>query len=144
MMQISISYAVAIITSTISFVSFCFYIITLNRLKKTTSIVFDLFLKNSTLINAEIDEPTKEIVNDIHKDSFIKFLSDSRDWAFEYIDKSQKQIKEFIEIADREFAFFDSYGVLSQEYPHYETMKTISEEYKKLKSLLPEETDDRR
>lgn len=137
-------YAILIISLSISIASFCFYIITLNKLKNTTSIVFDLFLKNAALSSNIIDEPSQEISNDIHKDSFIKFLSDSRDWAFEYIDKSQKQIKEFIEIADREFAFFDSYGVLSQEYPHYETMKTISEEYKKLKSLLPEETDDRR
>ena len=30
----------------------------------------------------------------IHKENFIKFLSDSRDWAFEYIERSQKTIKE--------------------------------------------------
>ncbi len=30
----------------------------------------------------------------IHKENFIKFLSDSRDWAFEYIEKSQQTIKE--------------------------------------------------
>jgi phosphosulfolactate synthase (CoM biosynthesis protein A) len=30
----------------------------------------------------------------LHKENFIKFLSDSRDWAFEYIETSQKTIKE--------------------------------------------------
>jgi hypothetical protein len=30
----------------------------------------------------------------VHKENFIKFLSDSRDWAFEYIEQSQKTIKE--------------------------------------------------
>jgi len=76
---------------------------------------------------------------DIHTKNFIKFLSDSREMAFNYIDNAQDQIKNFIDIADKEFAFFDSYGSLTSEYPHYETMKIISEEYKKLKSLLPAE-----
>jgi hypothetical protein len=33
----------------------------------------------------------------VHKENFIKFLSDSRDWAFEYIETSQKTIKEVSE-----------------------------------------------
>ena len=33
----------------------------------------------------------------LHKENFIKFLSDSRDWAFEYIEKSQQTIKEVSE-----------------------------------------------
>lgn len=85
-----------------------------------------------------------EDTQDVHQENFIKFLSDSRDWAFEYIDKSQKQIKEFVDIADKQFAFFDSWGTLSEGDLYYETMKIVSEEYKKLKQLLPEETDDRR
>jgi hypothetical protein len=76
---------------------------------------------------------------DIHTKNFIKFLSDSREMAFDYIDNAQDQIKNFVDIADKEFAFFDAYGSLTSEYPHYDAMKTISEEYKKLKSLLPEE-----
>lgn len=73
------------------------------------------------------------------KENFLKFVSDSREWAFEYIENVQKKIKDFVDLADKEFAFFDSYGILSREYPNYETMKTISTEYKKLKELLPEE-----
>jgi hypothetical protein len=76
---------------------------------------------------------------DIHTKNFIKFLSDSREMAFDYIDNAQDQIKNFLDIADKEFAFFDAYGSLTSEYPHYDAMKIISEEYKKLKSLLPEE-----
>lgn len=76
---------------------------------------------------------------DSHTQSFIKFLSDSREMAFDYIDNAQRQIKEFIDIADKEFAFFDSYGILTQGYPNYEAMEILSKEYKKLKLLLPEE-----
>ncbi len=56
----------------------------------------ELFIKNAAL-----EELTNRIKNDagisddsIHKENFIKFLSDSRDWAFEYIETSQKTIKE--------------------------------------------------
>ena len=56
----------------------------------------DLLIKNAAL-----EELTNRIKNDagisddsIHKENFIKFLSDSRDWAFEYIETSQKTIKE--------------------------------------------------
>jgi len=59
----------------------------------------ELFIKNTAL-----EELTSRIKNDagisddlVHKENFIKFLSDSRDWAFEYIEQSQKTIKEVSE-----------------------------------------------
>jgi hypothetical protein len=59
----------------------------------------DLLIKNAAL-----EELTNRIKNDagvsddsVHKENFIKFLSDSRDWAFEYIEMSQKTIKEVSE-----------------------------------------------
>lgn len=120
-----------------------FYFQSLLKVKYYSKEVVDTTFQN-ILLQGKNDLEQNEKVEDIHKENFIKFLSDSRDWAFEYIDKSQKQIKEFIDIADKEFAFFDAYGILTSEYPHYESMKIISEEYKKLKALLPEESDDRR
>lgn len=78
--------------------------------------------------------------NDSTKDSFLKFVSDSREWAFEYIENVQVQLKDFIDVADKEFSYFDEYGIITEGMPHYESMKIISNEYKKLKSLLPEES----
>jgi len=60
---------------------------------------------------------------DIHKENFIKFLSDSRDWAFDYIERSQETIKEVIE----ELNSIDK--------------KELSD---KLLTLSPENIDDRR
>lgn len=96
------------------------------------------FITTQILSNAITSQDEQEA----HEESFIKFLSDSRNMAFEYIDAAQKQIKEFITIADQEFAFFDNYGDLTQQYPHYDAMKKISAEYKKLRSLLPEENNN--
>lgn len=122
---------------------FVSYVVTLRKLtiiKESASQLVMISQVYKDLLDAK--NPTSD--EDLHKENFIKFLSDSRDWAFDYIDKVQKGLKEFIKIADKEFAYFDSYGILSQGYPHYETMEKISAEYKKLKELLPEETDDRR
>jgi len=85
--------------ATLSF-SFCIaYWSTLNRLKKSNILMAELFIKNAAL-----EELTSRIKNDagisddlIHKENFIKFLSDSRDWAFQYIEESQKTIKEVSE-----------------------------------------------
>lgn len=72
------------------------YLSVLSKLKKTQFLLAELYLKNSAL--EELLLKTKLNDNnsgeDIHKENFIKFLSDSRDWAFEYIETSQKVIKE--------------------------------------------------
>ena len=56
----------------------------------------ELFIKNKALeeLNSQINNGISMSDDTIHKENFIKFLSDSRDWAFEYIEKSQQTIKE--------------------------------------------------
>lgn len=132
-------YLIILLVSLLS-VFIMLYVRSLLKIKALTETVVKAAILTS--ISNIVDNDNEDL--DIHKENFIKFLSDSRDWAFQYIDQSQKQIKEFVDMADKEFAFFDSFGSLTQEYPHYEEMKKISEEYKKLKSLLPEETNDKR
>jgi len=85
--------------ATLSFSFGIAYWVTLNRLKKSSILMAELFIKNAAL-----EELTSKIKNNvgvsddsIHKENFIKFLSDSRDWAFEYIETSQKVIKEVSE-----------------------------------------------
>lgn len=77
--------------------------------------------------------------NDVHKENFIKFLSDSRDWAYEYIQDVQNGLEKFINEIEPEIAYFDEYGLVGDAYPHYHSMKKISAEYKELKKLLPTE-----
>jgi hypothetical protein len=119
------------------------YFQSLQKLRNVSKTVVDLFFKNS-ILEQKVESFDAAATYDIHQENFIKFLSDSRDWAFDYIDNSQKQIKEFVDIADKEFAFFDVYGSLSEGHLYQDTMQTISSEYKKLKNLLPKETNDRR
>lgn len=72
------------------------YWATLNRLNKSNILMAELFIKNAALeeLTSKIKDDTGISDDSIHKENFIKFLSDSRDWAFEYIEKSQQTIKE--------------------------------------------------
>ena len=56
----------------------------------------ELFIKNRALeeLTFQVRDSLGMSDDAVHKENFIKFLSDSRDWAFEYIEKSQKTIKE--------------------------------------------------
>jgi hypothetical protein len=81
----------------------------------------------------------EESDSDVHKENFIKFLSDSRDWAYLYIEDVQKGLTKFVNEVEPEISYFDEYGLVGEAYPHYHSMKKISKEYKDLKKLLPSE-----
>jgi hypothetical protein len=72
-------------------------------------------------------------------EAFLKFVSDSRDWAYQYIDDVQSSLTKFVTDIEPEIAYFDEYGVVGTAYPHYHSMKKISTAYKELKKLLPDE-----
>lgn len=79
---------------------------------------------------------TKSVEN---TDGFLKFVSQSRDWAFQYIEDVQKSISQFIDDIEPEIAYFDEYGIVGDAYPHYYSMKKISASYKKLKEVIPDD-----
>lgn len=90
---------VIIFLSTLSFSFAISYWATFQQLKKSNLLLAEMSIKNKALeeivssINKNIDLSDEAI----HKENFIKFLSDSRDWAFDYIESSQKTIKEVSE-----------------------------------------------
>ena len=85
-----------------------------NELKQTQKILDDLIVANQKFLNNAIIDP---IDQDLHKENFIKFLSESRDWAYEYIEMSQATIKEVIDELNK---------------------KNIKESTNKLMALLPQ------
>lgn len=72
-------------------------------------------------------------------EAFLKFVSDSRDWAYTYIEDVQKSLNEFIISIEPEIIYFDEYGIVGSAFPHYHSMKKISEAYKELKKLIPDD-----
>jgi hypothetical protein len=83
---------------------------------------------------------------DIHKENFIKFLSDSRDWAFQYIEEVQNGLGKFIKEVEPQLQYYKKYGIVIEGMapPHDFALKKITKEFEELKKLLPEESDDRR
>lgn len=87
------------------------------------------------------EEQNKQLKTDKEKfnEDFLKFISDSRDWAYTYIEDVQASLDRFITEIEPEILFFDQYGDLMSAEPNYNSMKKISGAYKELKKLLPED-----
>jgi hypothetical protein len=130
-----------IILSTLT-VSFAIaYSVTLYRITKINQAFAKLFISHESL-QYFISKNNVEFKNDsdIHKENFIKFLSDSRDWAFAYIEDVQQALDKFITEVEPEIVYFEKYGaILSEQRPDYISLKKISEAFKELKSVMPVE-----
>lgn len=121
------------------------YIHTVKKLASVSSGLANLYLNYTALIETKIAKPTDEnTVDDIHKENFIKFLSDSREWAYAYIEDVQKGLEKFISEVEPHIEYYDEYGIVIEGMipPHDKALKVISKEFKDLKKLLPEEVND--
>ncbi len=87
----------------------------------------------------EVEESKIKLDDSVHKENFIKFISDSRDWAYQYIEDVQLGINNFISEVEPEVNYFKEYGAVGAMMPNYHSMKKIVEEYEKLKKFLPKE-----
>jgi hypothetical protein len=74
-------------------------------------------------------------------DDFVKFLSDSRESAFQYIENVQENLTKFDKQITKIIKWNETYGSAIGDNPHSNKIKEISVAYKKLKSLLPENTE---
>lgn len=107
------------------------------RLRKKMKTLLAAYSKIELFISSQKDQGSD---NDVHKENFIKFLSDSRDWAYEYIETVQSGLNQFVNDVDADISYFDEYGdALSMSRPDYNSMKNISKAYSELKKLLPTE-----
>jgi hypothetical protein len=71
-----------------------------------------------------------------HKENFIKFLSDSRDWAFEYIDDVQKSINDIVIKTESTVEYHKKFGSLETE-PYATHITVLADAVEELKTLLP-------
>jgi hypothetical protein len=73
------------------------------------------------------------------KDDFVKFLSESRDWAFLYIEQVQEGLQAFVRDAGPAIEYWDRYQAPISFESH---MEVISKAYKEIQKLLPEVPSD--
>ena len=75
-------------------------------------------------------------------EDFLKFVSDSRDWAYQYIEEVQAGLDKFITDLEPEINYFKEYGDIGAMAPNYYSMKKLTEAYEELKKLLPEDYEN--
>ena len=95
------------------------------------------------LLQKELEHKENKTDKEKANEDFLKFVSDSRDWAYQYIEEVQSGLKSFIDEVEPQIDYYDHYGaaVDGMMAPHDFAMKKISSEFKKLKNLLPEDHD---
>lgn len=132
-----------IILSTCLF-SLCVAYLTLNynfnKLRNEYQRMFIDMMLLEKLIN-DVEDTKIKSDESVHKENFIKFLSDSRDWAYQYIEDVQAGLSAFVNGVEPEINYFKEYSDVMAMAPNYYSMKKIAEEYEKLKTLLPKEEE---
>lgn len=135
---------IALVITSVMSVSFLFaYIHTSSKLTAVSKGFTQLFIAHTALQDG-LDQKVDKSDQDMHKENFIKFLSDSRDWAYQYIEDVQAGLDKFIKEVEPSVNHFNNFGIITEGMPHYKDMKKISEQFEELKKFLPEATDDRR
>jgi hypothetical protein len=119
------------------------YLVMVNSFNKLRNQYQKLFVDMMLLekLIGEIESSKIQSDESVHKENFIKFISDSRDWAYEYIEEVQTGLKHFIDETAPEIQYFRDYSDTMALAPNYYSMKKISEEYDKLKELLPSDEE---
>jgi hypothetical protein len=109
----------------------------LRALKNSVKKLSAAYSKIETLMSSKT-----KLDNDAHQESFIKFLSDSRDSAFEYIEEVQSGLSKFINDIKPEIQYFKEYGDFTSMQPNYFALKKITAAYEELTKLLPKEEEE--
>jgi hypothetical protein len=109
--------------------------------KRLSISVLQLTLDKSSLLKhiEKISEESQS--NNIEQtEGFIKFVSQSRDWAFDYIEEVQAGLINFSNKVDVDIKYILKYGTLI-EHPLQESINRIAEAYTELEKLLPQDKD---
>jgi type II secretory pathway pseudopilin PulG len=90
------------------------------------------------MLQEEQQEQSKTEKDQVNED-FLKFISDSRDVAYTYIEDMQLSLNKFINDIEPEINYFKEYGDIGSMSPNYYSMKKIVGSYEELKKILPED-----
>lgn len=133
-MNINIVY-ISILTFVVSFI-FSVLIVNNIRLKKANILLLESLKRVEQIV---LLSKKDDLDNSVHQENFIKFISDSRDWAYEYIESVQNGLSTFIDAVKPDIDYFDSYGEAGPVGPDHDMIKRISIAYKDLIKLMPDE-----
>lgn len=101
-------------------------------------------LIDKEIISNVFQEKIGSHVVDEERDSYeslIKFLGETRDLSFEFIEKCQQTVAEFVAIMEPDCKYYEKYGqAFNPQMPNDKTVEKLALNLPKLKDLLPSET----
>lgn len=85
------------------------------------------------------DKTRLNIEEETHKENYLKFVTESRDSAFKYIDDVQSALSKFFNEVGPQLEYYNKYGIVVDGMvpPHDFALKKISKEVEDLKIFLP-------
>lgn len=97
-----------------------------------------------SVILEKLEEVIKEneLKNIEGSDGFLKFVSESREWAFKYIEDVQKAFGKFDKQISPDLDYADTYGSIDMDTSSKHALAKISRAYKELKQMLPQDMVD--
>jgi hypothetical protein len=134
----------ALFGTAISIIFILLYVIVKSNIQKKK--ILSLYIQSEMhkhMLGQKIEELQKELSTKelSETDGFVRFISQSRDWAFQYIEEVQTALSEFDKTVDPLLKWAMRFGILNGETAHTKILSEISEAYDKLKSVLPENTE---
>lgn len=107
----------------------------LKLLTKNLQLIMDNNILSQKLQEELVKQKDESIEN---SEGFLNFISQSRDWAFSYIENVQSVINKFINDVKPHIDHFDKVGE-AMWTPHSDQMKNISNAFKELIAIVPDD-----
>jgi hypothetical protein len=106
--------------------------------KKLTNKFLQKTLDDAIIIKKLTEQSTYQ---DLEKtDGFLKFISESRDWAFKYIEDVQEALDKFKNTVEPKLKYANTYGTAAGPSVHLTTIEEITLAYLELKKIMPEDS----
>ncbi len=140
---LNIDFIVFAVLSTL-IVFLAFYVLKLSiRKRKLILEIVQLQIDKGILTSKIKEEIEKRNSSDIeNSDGFLKFISQSRDWAFDYIEQVQAALLEFKNRVEPQILYAKTYGTTVGQSPHTIIIDRISDAYDDLAKVMPENSTD--
>jgi hypothetical protein len=102
------------------------------------SIILLILSKKKNLVLEKRLANREEIANE----SYVRFLNESRNTAYEYIEDVQDKLINFAKRVEPQLDYYNTYGTAVQG-PHTILVKELSEAYEELKTIMPENNKEK-
>jgi pantothenate synthetase len=109
--------------------------------KKLSAQIIQIALDKTVIsekLKEQLDKKDSESIE--QSEGFLKFISQSRDWAFDYIEQVQAALLEFKNKVEPQILYAKTYGTAAGQSPHTVIIDRISDAYDDLVRVMPEDS----